>query len=187
MSDQSKLGLGKPITTEQNRDAIHIAIAPVIAAHTLIAGRHVGLDENGHASEHTGSQIGVIDPFLKVTIEKGQQCWLFLYPCTITALRHEWTHPSFQDSVSIVRAVGSASEKWLREFAESVDADYDEMMEIAGTHCEGSMSTYGEYLIEGGKWEGQSTPPEFWTHFSAVTGKAPKTDYGLPGIFSCSC
>lgn len=184
MSDQSKLGLGKPITTNQFRDAIHIAVAPVIAAHTLIAGRHVGIDEHGHASEHTGEQIGVVDPFLKVTIEKGQEFWLFLYPGTITSLRHEWAHPSFQDSVPIMRAVGSVSEKWLREFAESVDAGYDEMMDVAASHCD---SAYGEHLIDGGKWEGQGTPDEFWTHYAAVTGKTPKTEYGLPGIFACSC
>lgn len=186
MSDQSKLGLGRIITIEQSRDAIHIAVAPVIAAHTLIAARHVGIDQHGHATEHSGEQIGIVDPFLKVSIEKGQTFWLFLYPGTITSLRHEWAHPSFQDSVSIVQPVSSPSEKWLREFAERVDADYDEMMGVASTHCEGGTEL-GDHLIEGGKWEGQETPDEFWTHFTNVTGKNPNTKYGLPGIFSCSC
>lgn len=187
MSDQSKLGLGAPITTHQNKDAIHIAVAPIMAAHTLIAGRHVGIDKLGRATEHEGEPIGIVDPFLKVTIEPGQRFWLFLYPGTITSMHHQWSHPSFQDGEQITRAVNSASEKWLREFAASVDANYDEMMEVAATHCEGAESSYGEYLIQGGKWEGQSTPAEFWTHFSALTGKTPKSEYGMPGIFSCSC
>lgn len=180
MSNQSKLGLGRIITNEQQRDAIHIAVAPVIAAHTLIAGRHVAFDKNGNASEHTDNPpIGVIDPFLDCKVEKGQQCWLFLYPGTITGLRHEWYHPAF---AAVTTSAPSASEKWLRHFAEQVDADYDEMMAIASTHCDEGDKWGGDYLNEGGKWEGQGTPDEFWTHFTAVTGKT-----GSGGIFSCSC
>lgn len=125
MSDQSKLGLGKIITTTQNRDAIHISIAPIIAAHTLIAGRHVGLDQHGHATEHTGSQIGIVDPFLKVTIEKGQQFWLFLYPGTITSLRHEWAHPAFgAEEKAIVDK--EESEKWVRAYVKKNCPYYDD-------------------------------------------------------------
>lgn len=178
MSDQSKLGLGRIITTPQQRDAIHIAVAPVIAAHTLIAGRHVAFDDKGHASEHTGKNpIGIIDPFLTRTVEEGAKCWLFLYPGSITSLRHEWFHPAF----TAKETEPSESEKWLRHFAEKVDADYGEMMAIAATHC-GEDEWSGDYLSEGGKWEGQGTPDEFWTHFAAVTGKT-----GRGGIFSCSC
>lgn len=42
--------LGKRITQIENRDAIHVAIAPVVAAHNLKAGQHVGLTPAGQAS-----------------------------------------------------------------------------------------------------------------------------------------
>jgi hypothetical protein len=82
---------------DRRRDAIHIAVAPVTAAARLIPGQHVGLVEQGNL-ELVGPcerNIGVVDPFLAQPVEPGQRFWLFLYPGTITGLRHIWTHPAF--------------------------------------------------------------------------------------------
>jgi hypothetical protein len=169
------------------RDAIHIAVMPVMAWETLKPGQHVGFCEGGYHVTATPSEpyklIGIVDPFLPKDVEKGERFWMVLYPNTITGLKHVWSHPAIsQDG----RGVGSYSEKWLRDFATDVDADYHEMMRVAASHCEDSKNRWGDYLSEGGKWEGQSTPDEFWTHFQNVTGKKPKDD-DKPGIFSCSC
>lgn len=86
----SELGLGKIITSPQCRDAIHIAIAPVTAAETLRSGQHVSA-QGSLAEPH----VGIVDPYLRRPVQKGQQFWLCLYPLTVTSLRHEWTHPSF--------------------------------------------------------------------------------------------
>lgn len=77
------------------RDAIHVAVVPVIADCKMWPGEHVGLLDNGKASaiEH---KIGVVDPFLKEPVKAGDRFWLFLYPNTITDLRHVWTHPAFK-------------------------------------------------------------------------------------------
>lgn len=175
--------IGQLIEGEEHRDAIHIAVAPVIAAHTLIAGRHVALDDKGQATEHTGAKpIGIIDPFLTRSVERGERCWLFLYPGTITTLRHEWTHPAFEAAKTLPVAVVSDAETWLRNYASQVDADYDEMMVVVATHCDGAKTTWPDYLIDGGKWEGEQVPDEFWVHYAAVTGKA-----GSGSFFSCSC
>jgi hypothetical protein len=179
-----ELRLGQIITGHHQRDAIHIAVAPVTAGHKLSPGAHVMVRGTSafHANNIEIAGIGVVDPFLTTTIEPGQRFWLFLYPNTITSLRHEWAHPAFSISGY---GVASESEKWLRDFAHQVDADYDEMMSVAESH---TREGWGDYLCEGGKWEGQGTPTEFWEHFKNVTGKSPHdTKSGSPGIFSCSC
>jgi hypothetical protein len=87
--------LGQLIEGEQFRDAIHIAVAPVTAAEGLRPGQHVGVRNDGRASTKGVALIGIVDPFLRTDVEEGQRCWLFLYPYTITSLRHDWTHPAF--------------------------------------------------------------------------------------------
>jgi ABC-type nitrate/sulfonate/bicarbonate transport system substrate-binding protein len=85
--------VGKLIDSDARRDAIHVAVAPVEAAEDLQPGQHVGLVA-GLASG-TVAAIGVVDPFLTEAVRKGQRFWLFLYPNTVTTLRHVWTHPAF--------------------------------------------------------------------------------------------
>ena len=72
------------------------------------------------------------------------------------------------------------SEKWLIEFAENMGLAYDELMEAAKNNVD-----YGGYISDGGKWEGFSTPPEFWRHYEIITGQ-PVEDHNA-NFFSCSC
>jgi hypothetical protein len=90
---------------DRRRDAIHIAVAPVTAAVRLTPGQHVGLVQEGSV-ELAGPcdcNIGVVDPFLAAAVEPGQRFWLFLYPGTITGLRHVWTHPTFAAAAARVK------------------------------------------------------------------------------------
>ena len=90
---------------ERRRDAIHIAVAPVTAATRLAPGQHVGLVQEGNL-ELVGpcdNNIGIVDPFLEEEIEPGQRFWLFLYPGTITGLRHVWGHPAFKAVAAAVK------------------------------------------------------------------------------------
>lgn len=98
MSQQYTPNLGSIITdSNARRDCIHIAVAPVVAAHSLPPGLQVGLTEKGEAANlGTEKAIGIVDPFLTKWVEKGETFWLVLYPNTITSLRHVWQHPSFQ-------------------------------------------------------------------------------------------
>lgn len=82
---------------DRRRDAVHIALAPVTAAVALAPGEHVGLIEQGNV-ELAGPcdrNIGIVDPFLAADVEPGQRFWLFLYPGTVTGMRHVWSHPEF--------------------------------------------------------------------------------------------
>ena len=55
--------LGTIIDDSAGRDAIHLAVEPVIAYRHLKAGEHVGL-VNGRATPHADKLLGIVDPFL---------------------------------------------------------------------------------------------------------------------------
>lgn len=93
MSDTSKLG--QLLDETAQRDAIHIALAPVTSPVTLKPGTHVGLLPDGRVSPGASPKVGIVDPFLTEHVQPGQRFWLCLYQQTITALRHRWEHPAF--------------------------------------------------------------------------------------------
>lgn len=86
--------IGKLVDVDSQRDAVHIAVAPVYAASVLSPGQHVGL-LNGEASVGAEGLVGIVDPFLIGPVLPGERFWLFLYPNTIESLRHDWAHPAF--------------------------------------------------------------------------------------------
>ena len=52
----SDVGVGKPIGSDQQRDAIHVAIAPVIAGERLAPGQHVGVIEGSTDTVRAGEK-----------------------------------------------------------------------------------------------------------------------------------
>lgn len=99
--------LGQLITDgERRRDAVHVAVAPVTAEGRLKPGMHVGFtrsNDNNWAGDHTQvidndrfEFVGIVDPFLEEDVDAGQRFWMFLYPNTITSLRHVWSHPAWE-------------------------------------------------------------------------------------------
>ena len=92
LKSEAKLGL--PPSGDDQRDAVHIAIVPVVAGEKLFPGQDVGIvgDSLVGRSAHP---IGIVDPFLKRSVQPNERCWLLLYPGSITSLRHDWTHPAF--------------------------------------------------------------------------------------------
>lgn len=162
----SETKLGSIINGSAERDAIHVAIAPIIAAETLEPGEHVGLLPNGCAASHV-QHIGVVDPFLKKEVMRGQKFWLILYPQTITNLRHDWKHPSFAEPSS-VSATGeqSESEQYLRRFAEQVGITFEKLIE-ASTRFQSDYETL-DHPTDQYEWD---IPEEFWHHWAKFTGK----------------
>lgn len=86
------------------RDAIHIAIAPVMAGEHLEPGDHVGFIGSDRTMAYRRSTLvledgnetlGIVDPFLKEEVRPGQKFYMCLYPRTITTLRHQWSHPAW--------------------------------------------------------------------------------------------
>jgi len=178
---KDKIQLGEYAPDGAMRDAIHIAIAPVIAGANLNPGDHVGFDEDGRVSQTNRHQyIGVIDPFLTGTIRQGTQVYLLLYPGTIHSLRHHWTHPWFKET-DLVEAENpriAEAKSWITQYAEGLGLTYEELMQGASDYIK-----YDNFLYKGGLLEGHNTAEEFWVKYEIITGISG--DRG--NFFSCSC
>lgn len=178
----SDVQLGQLLPSTAVRDAIHVAIAPVVAACELTPGQDAGMNTDGMADSQA-TPIGIVDPFLSRNVRRGQRFYLLLYPNTVTGMRHHWLHPSFDLPSAIER---SASETWLRDFAERIGLTFPDLLDAITRWVERQ-----EYHV----FQGHKTPEEcytqreeMWRHYEAYTGKPVppeiEKDYG---IFSCSC
>jgi hypothetical protein len=173
--------IGQLIDDQQFRDAIHVAIAPVVATENLQPGWHIGITSPGsNAAGRCKPHLGIVDPFLTTDVKPGQRFFMFLYPNTITSLRHEWTHPAM-DAASTNDAVADST-KWIAEFAAKIDQTPHRLMEAAREFVE-----YGEYTYDNSEaykdfWH---EFPEFWKHYEIVTGKPVDDKEAAP--FTCSC
>jgi len=174
----SEIKLGQLIGPEEERDAVHVAIAPVVAAEHLDPGDHVGLDAEGKASELV-PHIGIVDPFLTKFLQPGDRFYLVLYPNTVTGMRHHWSHPAF----AALNPARSASELWIRAFAKGINQTFESLMADATSYVD-----YGDYEYDNsesykspevGTWE------EFWDNFEILTGK--KVDSRGCTPYTCSC
>lgn len=173
--------IGRILDTEQPRDAIHMAIMPVIAGERLEAGEHVGILPDGTVG-NCDAPLGIIDPFLTVNVKKGQRCWMFLYPNTITSLRHEWTHPALDESA---REEQSAKESLLN-FASREGISFDSLMagldygyESGGEVC---FPHDINYAIK------EEEAPDVWRAYCLYTGKKmPQFDVIENTTFRCAC
>ena len=181
--------IGKLIAADSQRDAIHIALAPVVATTRMKPGDRVGLTAAGAVLAcSVAPTVGIVDPFLGARVEAGDRFWLFLLPNTVTGMRHEWQHPAFpQEGRVYLPAGANAAEKWIREYARDIGLDYEDLMDGAASWLHSKKGGgWGDYLVRGGLLEGMSTKPEFWTHYATVTGKDVPEEH-RESFFSCSC
>lgn len=189
MSDPQTI-LGKIITDDLTvgRDAVHIAVVPMYAAEDLkprdrVGFAHIGNEElAGRARRNEG--FGIVDPFLEGAVRKGQRFWVYLFPNTITGLRHEWTHPAFSQKTATdeVDKRRQASVDWITSYGMQYDISFEELIETARNVARGDH----EYICRGGELEGEYVPDEFWEHFQIVTGIKVDEDH-RQSFFSCAC
>ncbi len=172
--------VGTILTGPQQRDAIHMAIAPVFAAEDLQPGQHAGLIRGGATDRVTGDtdeHLGIIDPFLKQTVKAGERCFLFLYPGTISSLRHEWTHEKFNRL--------DKAREWLFFFSQKVCMPVDKILEISR-----QMLTTGSYsfgMQETVQDQFNEHRSELLTHAAAILD-IPVTKKKIDAsYFSCAC
>lgn len=181
------------IITDGGRDAIHLAVEPVVAGEKLYAGQDIGMfGGEAVASMNSIKKVGIVDPFLRRPVEPGEKFWLIVYPRQITSLRHVWSHPDFDELPKEVIKESSkrkeASEAWLKDFLKNNDGpgSYHGMLEAieSGTNSNGSDTFDGEYLHMGDLDGHCDIPPEFWDHIEIVTGIKVNNP---PQHFTCSC
>lgn len=172
--------IGTLINGPENRDAIHIAVAPVTADETLEPGQHIAfVTERDNEFVHAGlpgTTIGMVDPYLAGPVKKGDKFWMFLHPNTITSLRHNWTHPAFKND-----NVRDQSQNWIKWYAISLGMSYEDLMKGAFSYL-----AHDEYLNRGPDLESVSLNSDFWDKFEIVTGMRVPEDH-KSDFFSCSC
>jgi hypothetical protein len=184
--------IGKMLEGPQERDAIHVAVACVRSDEELEPGQHVGIVEDGMVSSTAAPPQGIIDPFLLYPVPPGKHCWLFLYPNTITSLKHNWTHPAFpaaeSPSALLEKFDAAKSKRWLRRFAEQCGEDYDLVVNSAKEFLEhGQVYTQmGTETLRDSLWA-QAKRDEFWGHIEVVTGIKVRPEEKAENPFSCSC
>lgn len=177
------------------RDAVHVAVFSAISGARLFPGQDVGAVSDGDGRDTAVApdgvpMIGIVDPFLRAPVPPGERFWVYLYPRTITALAHRWSHPAFEKTelVYVAPAMKLTSEQWLRHFCDTSDCpSYEEVLGVASQVANGRPGSDfdDEYLHFNGSDAHGEIPPEFWTHVAAVLGrpvKGPKAKH-----FSCSC
>ena len=194
--------VGRVFDEQQGRDAIHFAVLSVYSMVKVYPGQELGLMDSGKAYEVGPSvfPLGIVDPFLTHPVQPGQWFWLYLFPKTITSLRHVWTHPAVGEELaeklpapkkSKPKSKAKAAERDAKEneareiiqqFANEYGLDYQEIIDAAIDYVDN-----GNWMSDGGRWEGMDLYEDaFWDALEVVTGRRFTSDQ-RGGVFSCSC
>ena len=184
------------LSEQDKRDAIHLAVEPVVAGEILHPGEHVGLFD-GVATTRS-KHLGIVDPFIEGEVLPGQRFWLVVYPRQITSLRHVWEHPDFPASGETEKkdVDAQAAWEWMEQYAASLgkyaddyegsyyDVTAEELMSYADTWIKPNSRYGGDWLVKGGLLEGVSIHPDFWDYYEKIRGTRPEENVNF---FSCSC
>lgn len=181
---------------ESGRDAVHFALFPAVAGQDLTRANVVYMEGGvAHCFNPARKSVGIVDPFLMHGVKKGEKFWVFLFPNTISGLRHVWSHPDFPE----VGAEGLTKEKpsknktleeqcveqaiaWMKNHADkNTHLSYVALMNAADDYLE-----TGEYYHLGQDTTGYECTDEFWDNYEIIRGVKVKPD-DRGHFFSCSC
>jgi len=177
------LGSLIPSTDSPGKDAVHMAVAPVVAGTTLFPGDRVAFNSS-RGVVRSDDPIGIIDPFLppRIPIPAGQKCWLLLFPGSVTGIRHEWNHPAFPMEAVATAANSdsvSVSTRWILAYATDIaGVGYESFMDdVRG----GQIYYSGRDLHSSGEVDDAE---QLMHHLSVVLGRSVSLhDFE----FGCSC
>lgn len=185
--------LGKIIAADDfcERDAIHVAVYPMTAQSILLPGQRI--NAQGLPLEKF---VGIVDPFLDRVVQIGERFWMFLFPATVTGMRHEWIHPEFpsakangsiEPTKSTVKSAVQHrfdSEAWLSGLAATMGMSVNELIDAARRYV-----LHGDYTVEHGSQNWRDTfygnEKEFWHHVEILAGIHANDRDANP--FCCTC
>ena len=166
------------------RDAVHVAIIPVVASSNLSPGERIGITEDNGvfcSDSNADKPIGIVDPLLPRSVKPGERFYLCLFPGSVYGMRHHWLHPQFQTKSDSDDDKKEMARLVIEKCADDAGIDFELIIEAAHEYLD-----HDEYLCEGSRWDGHHLDKSFWDAFEAFTGrKVPKDDRG--SFFSCSC
>jgi hypothetical protein len=185
--DQTTPTVGKLLKGTEGRDAIHFALAPMVAGMGLSPGERVGIRAgDGDASTACTPHVGIVDPFLAVDVKQGERFWLFLFPGTITSLRHAWTHPEFPNDTGEAEKVRDTAVQeamsWLKWYAKREINPYcmtpDEALDkLLADLKNGTLQSYGLKRTE------NDIDRELWDRLAVIGVIVNPSNLS----YSCSC
>lgn len=163
--------LGEIITGEAHRDAVHVAVAPLIAGCPLTPGEAILLSHDQAFPTDRGHGLGIVDPFLKAEVRKGERFYCFLYPNTAIGLRHVYRHPELDaDAIrrETMEALRAPAVEFIEECAKKIEMTYGQIMYAADTftrlHLETEVDMSTSNAAMDIDW------PKFWTAYEVING-----------------
>lgn len=179
--------LGEIPKNDADRDAVHVAIVPIVTGEDLKPGTPVRV-QNGIAYRSHINPIGIIDPFLSHTAYKGYRVYLCLYPNSVIGMRHHWQCPQFDFCVEQKEYTQDKKEakEWIEGFCDRWSLDYSSLI------SEATSSNDYRYVVADGqdlhsREELGDEYYEFWKQLEILTGQT-FTEKHKKGLgWSCSC
>ena len=187
--------LGTIIDEHQKRDAIHLAVMPVIAGEEdLYPGDDIFIVRGLAYRGEKGTGLGIVDPFLTKPVQKGERFWFIMRPRLIQSLRHVWSHPAFPDEPGVAPPAAEEVEARIAGAKSTIlfiveelgdGLTYREIMAAAEEWLRN-----GDYLTQHGSEDWRDRFPgyaeQFWEAY-AIVKDAEIPEDKRQSFFSCSC
>ena len=187
---EAKLGKIIGENEDAQRDAIHIAVVPLIAGEDLYTGGKIKLKFGSaeialKADYNKDEAIGIVDPFLnEYRVKKGERFYGVLFPGTVTGMRHHWQHPKFENLPVAV----NEHEQWLREFCDEWNFNYDELVLAAIGDADPDFRYVTAQGVDLHSREELGADHDlFWEHLEALLGQKFDEEHREGMGWSCSC
>lgn len=176
--------LGQLIGFEAQRDAIHIAIAPVVSAGSVKPGEHIGFMDDGRVGIRAKVKLGIADPFLKADVQEGERFYMFLYPQTVTGMRHEWQHPEFPINFP---ACDNESKRSLEAMAERCGCSLERLLERLDLYAEGSCGPDDSIQEKLNRFGDEIAVRDMWANYERCRMTKVDESIKTDTYFRCAC